>query len=223
MQNLNLDKIKYILFDWDNTLAATHEVLTQVINLVLQEHHLPAFEQMSSKMDRDISFRDNFATFFGAEKATQAYERYCELYYQKAPALLHTFPGIVEILDFLRRRHIPLIILSNKDRRLLEFDLPRLFNPSWFSRIVCGHEAPLDKPYPEQLFYALRGWLEPSQINRSNVWMIGDSPQDSRCALAAGALPIRVGKTMWNDNDENRDGIVFFDDFITFKKLLLSL
>ena len=75
-----------------------------------------------------------------------------------------------------------MMIMSNKDRRLMEIELPLLFDPQLFSRVVCGHEASRDKPYPEQIYYTLDGLLAPADITPERVWMIGDSPMDSKSA-----------------------------------------
>lgn len=217
----NLSELEYVLLDWDNTLSDSRPLLVQTVNRVLQEYHLPNWEETKQKRDKDLSFRDNFPHFFGPKKATEAYERYVELYLPEIKKTIHTFPKVKETLLFLRAQNIPLIILSNKDRRLLEAELQHLFDKDWFLRVVCGHEAPIDKPYPEQIFYALQGLLKPEEITPQRVWMIGDSPQDSRCALAANVLPIRIGKPIWEEQENsNSKAIQYYQDFAEFYAML---
>ena len=74
---------------------------------------------------------------------------------QHVKDLISTFDGVRQVLDFLTSRRIKMMIMSNKDRRLLDYELPLLFDPDMFEKIVCGHEAEHDKPYPEHIFYAL--------------------------------------------------------------------
>ena len=76
-----------------------------------------------------------------------------------------------------------------------------------------------DKPYPEQLEFAVKGLID--EINSDKVRMVGDSPMDSMCALSAGAKAIRIGKPIWgaDDNDKNSD-ILFIDDFKMFWQML---
>lgn len=213
---LDISKLRYVLFDWDNTLAESRTALVKVVNQVLAEYGLPAWDEVKKYRDNDLSFRDNFPNIFGKEKAADAYERYAALYWDQVPSLIKTFPGVVETLEFFRRRQIPMIIVSNKDRRLLERELPILFNPDWFLRIVCGHEAARDKPYPEQIFYALAGLLKPEEITPPKVMMVGDSSQDSRCALAANARAVRIGCPIWGENEEPQPAIEYFADFKGF-------
>lgn len=220
--NLNISKLRYVLFDWDNTLAETRPALVFGINQVLAEYGLPEWDEIKKRRDKNLSFRDNFVNIFGAEQAAAAYERYMEIYRQNIKRLLKTFPGVCETLVFFKEKQIPIMVMTNKDRRLLEFELPLLFDKELFAKIVCGHEAKRDKPYPEQAYYALEGFLSPHQISRENVWIIGDSSQDSDCALSAGALPIRVGKPIWNDGGEKNDKIIYFKDFEEFYHVLHS-
>lgn len=96
------------------------------------------------------------------------------------------------------------------------------FSPSLFARIVAGHEAPHDKPYREHILYSLEGLLKPEEITPENVWMIGDSAQDSDCALAANALPIRIGEPIWHDDNPKDGRIKYFHDFKAFYQALIA-
>lgn len=218
--SLDLAPLQYVLFDWDNTLAESRTVLVKVVNQVLAEYGMPSWEEVKKCRDKDLSFRDNFPNIFGQEKAGEAYRRYAELYYQQVPELIKTFPGAKETLEFFHNRQIPMIIVSNKDRYLLERELPLLFDKSWFLRIICGHEAKRDKPYPEQIFHALDGLLSPTEITPQKVWMVGDSPQDSRCALAAHVLPLRIGSPIWTEVETRDSQIKYFADFQEFYVVL---
>ncbi len=213
---LNISKLEYVLFDWDNTLAESRTALVTVVNQVLAEYNLPPWEVVSAQRDDDLSFRDNFPNIFGQEKAVEAYQRYADLYAEQVSKLIGTFPCVQETLEYFSKRGIKIMIMSNKDRRLLELELPMILARSYFTRIVCGHEALRDKPFPEHAFYALEGYLIPEKINKERVWIVGDSKQDSDCAKAAGALPIRIGQPVWrNDNKQEKD-VIYYDDFRDF-------
>lgn len=220
MEKLNLQELKAAVFDWDNTLAESRTALVFCVNKVLQEYHLPQWEEVKGKRDNKLSFRDNFPRIFG-DKAEEAYEKYTKIYLQNVGKMITVFPKTLEVLQLLKSQGVKLMVMSNKDRKLLNYELPLLFNPNLFDNVVCGHEASKDKPYGEHLFWTLKNMFTPQQINRQNVWVIGDSPQDSECAKNAGALPIRIGKSIWEDETIDTSGIVFFDSFVDFYKTLL--
>ena len=212
-------KLQYILFDWDGTLADNAKVVLQSVNQVLSEYNLPDWNQMKSRRDPKLSLWDNFANLFGAN-ANQAYERYLQIYKKATPAMVKAFPGAKEVLNFLKAEGRDVMIMTNKDRRLLDIELPLLYDPSIFTRIVCGHEAPRDKPYPEHIFYTLRGLLPQIEISRQNVWMVGDSDQDSDCALSANALPVRVNQALFGADTYKSDDVFYFDNFSELLKAL---
>ena len=218
---LDLKCLKYAVFDWDNTLAESRTPLLFALNKVLEANHLPSWSELVLKRDRNLSFRDNFVNYFG-DRAADIYEQYAQVYLENVASLIKTFDYVPEVLSFLRKSGIKLMIMSNKDRRLLEYELPLLFDPKLFEKIVCGHEALRDKPYPEHLYYTLEGYLPVHEISPESVWMIGDSPQDSRCALAANARPIRIGKDIWQQSGDTDSRIVSFDDFKQFYSALRS-
>ena len=205
-------KLQYILFDWDGTLADNAAVVLQSVSQVLNEYNLPGWEQMKSRRDPKLSLWDNFANLFGRE-AEAAYERYLQIYKAAVPAMVKAFPGAKEVLEFFADNGCEVMIMTNKDRRLLDIELPLLYAPDTFSRVVCGHEAPRDKPYPEHIFYTLRGLLTPVEITPEKVWMVGDSDQDSDCAIAAGALPVRVNQALFGGSGYKSENIRYFQNF----------
>ena len=213
---LNLQKVEYILFDWDNTLAESRTCLVATVNEILQKYNLPDWEHQKAKRDPNLSFRDNFPNVFGEELAKQAYQEYAELYKKNVGRMLTTFPKVKETLEFLKQKGKKIIILTNKDRQLLDFELPLLFDKSLFDRIVAGHEAPKDKPYPEQAWFALKGWLNPEDFSPDKVWIIGDSEMDSNCAMAAKAYPIRIGNSIWGNIKAIPSVILHFSSFEEF-------
>ena len=71
MQQLNISKLKYVLFDWDNTLAESRTSLVYAVDKVLANYGLPCWEVSKEKRNRNLSFKDNFPLIFG-DKAKEA-------------------------------------------------------------------------------------------------------------------------------------------------------
>lgn len=222
MTDFKLGKLHCVIFDWDNTLANSRPVLLAVVNRVLAEYYMPNWDISKKRRHPDLSFRDNFPYIFGEELAEKAYARYRELYLGHVDELISKFPDVDKVLEFFRTRRIPVFVMSNKDRLLMDAELPLLYDKKIFAKVVCGHEAPRDKPHPEQIFYTLDGVMKPSEITPQTVWMIGDSKQDSDCALAANARAIRIGRPIWGIEDKETPGITYINDFTRLLSLLLQ-
>ena len=214
-QTLNTDNLKAVAFDWDNTLALSREALVRSVNVVLAVFGLGDWENVKEKRDPNLSFRDNFPLIFG-KKADDAYDLYRQVYMLQVNDLIKAPQCASEVLQYLLHKDIKIVLVTNKDRQLLEYELPMLYKKEWFNRIVCGHEAPLDKPNPEQLIYALDGLVP--EISEDSVWMVGDSSMDSDCALSCDAKAIRIGDPVWDTKheEEANDKITFFNDFSDF-------
>ena len=115
MEKLNLQELKAAVFDWDNTLAESRTALVFCVNKVLQEYHLPQWEEVKGKRDNKLSFRDNFPRIFG-DKAEEAYEKYTKIYLQNVGKMITAFPKTLEVLQLLKSQGVKLMVMSNKDR-----------------------------------------------------------------------------------------------------------
>ena len=211
--DLNIGNLQAVAFDWDNTLAFSRENLQNSINEILTEYGLPLWENVCEKRNPRLSFADNFPLIFGAF-AEEAYQKYCAAYLRNIPKYSKKPNKTQEVLKFLQKKGIKSVIVTNKTRNLLEAELAFLYDKNLFDNIVCGHEAARDKPYPEQLLFAVKPFVR--QISPQTVWMIGDSPLDSDCALAAGARAIRIGESIWHDKEEKDSRVIYFSDFSSF-------
>ncbi len=220
--DLNIKDLKAVVFDWDNTLAESRTALVFAVNKVLAEYGLKNWEVEKKKRDNNLSFKDNFVNIFGSDAAT-AYEKYRKIYLENVDNMISTFPKTHDVLNFLKNNGVHIMIMSNKERVLLEHELPLLFERNLFDNIVCGHEAKQDKPHADHLLWTLKDVIGDTKINKRNVWVVGDSPQDSQCAQNAGARAIRIGKSIWQDENTPDNDVYFFDSFVDFyDSLLLS-
>ena len=212
---LNISKLKYAVFDWDNTLVESRSSLTSAIDKVLEIYKLPCWDKVKELRDGRLSFKDNFPLIFG-EIAEEAYARYREIYLRIMPKKIKTFPYVAKLLTYLSARGVQLYVVSNKERILLEREKGLLLPEIYFRKIVCGHEAPADKPSPEHIYYALSEDVRPSDITPETVWVVGDSPLDSQAALKAHATAIRIGRSIWGDEGDDDSHVIYFNDFKDF-------
>jgi len=207
----NIKNLRAVVFDWDNTLVESRTALEFCVIKVLEKYNLPEWEIIKKKRDDNLSFRDNFPLIFG-DKADEAYEAYRRIYLENVRNFISLFDGVRELVDLFKNNNISMVIMSNKDRLLFDYEYKFFFKDDDFVRIVCGHEAAQDKPHSDQLFYGLKNLIKKEDINEETVWVIGDSPVDSDCAKNSGVRAIRVGFPLWDCDNENDEKISFFKD-----------
>jgi phosphoglycolate phosphatase len=102
--------------------------------------------------------------------------------YEARPAERTTlYPGVVELLEELTRRGVPLGICTNKPWRTAEPVLEALALRPWFAVLVCPDPAPR-KPDPALLTQALEALGAPS----GGALYVGDVAADAEAAARAG-------------------------------------
>ena len=216
---LNSSNLRIVIFDWDGTLARSDPPRVNAVNQVLQKHHLPCWDIVKYQRDENLSFMDNFPNIFGAE-ADDAYCEFCELYLNTIKQGILGYPKAKEFIELLRSRGIKTAIMTNKDRRLLEAELPQIFPLEYFDRIVCGHEAPRDKPCAEHALYTLSGLIDIDSISPDTVWIIGDSTLDNLCAEAIHALPIRINSPIPDKDRCKCENVICVENFEILYKIV---
>lgn len=102
-----------------------------------------------------------------------------------------------DFLDFCSQKGIDLYIISNKEKSLLLKEVELCFPEIVFKKILGNGDAVLNKPSSAPVFKALDDVKY--QINKDNVWLIGDSKQDSECAYNANIQPILFGEGKFTD------------------------
>lgn len=212
---LDVTKLKYAIFDWDNTLVESRTSLVMAINEVLKNYHMPEWEHVKHLRNNDLSFKDNFPNIFG-KFSDEAYAKYRKIYLDIMPTKIKIFPYALELLEYLSSKGANLYIVSNKERILLEKEKEILLPKIYFKKIVCGHEALQDKPSPHQIYHALSEDISPKEITPQNAWVVGDSPMDSKAAISANATAIRIGKSIWGDEGALNSHIIYFNNFKDF-------
>ena len=211
------NKLKVVIFDWDGTLAQSDIPRVKAINQVLQEYKLPSWDKVKNQRDEMLSFLDNFPNIFG-KNAQSAYIKFCRYYKQFVKNNFQGYSNADDVINFFRSKGIKVAIMTNKDRDLLEYELPMLYSADLFDKIVCGHEAPRDKPYGDQALHTLKDLIDFDDISPETVWIIGDSQLDNLCASAINALPIRVNNDRNLNDNINCKNIIFFKDYFSLLK-----
>lgn len=219
MDKLNPQKLRVVVFDWDGTLVESRTPRLYAINKVMAERKMGSWEQTRPKQNPQLSFMDNFPLVFGPE-ASNIYGKYCEEYKRCVGQMIYTFAGVKETLNLLQKHRVKVVIMTNKDRKLLDFELPLVLEPPYFAKIVCGHEAERDKPYPEHARRALEGIIAAKDVSPDTVWVVGDSILDNQCAIAIGAKPIRLCNGFLDCDKVASGKVWYFDSFNDFYQQL---
>ncbi|MDH5750609.1 MAG: HAD family hydrolase [Rhodospirillales bacterium] len=177
-----------IIFDWDNTLIDSWQVIHQTLNATFDDFGLPSWTMEETKNKVRHSLRDSFPALFGDrwEEAGATYYKYFSEIHLKE---LHPLPGAGEMLEALNRAGIFMGVVSNKKGDFLRKEASYLGWDHLFGRLIGATDAKRDKPSPDPVFLALDG---SGHSPGSGVWFAGDAGIDLECAVNSGCVPVLI-------------------------------
>lgn len=180
-----------ILFDWDNTLVNSWPTITECYSDTFTALGLAPWTTEEVQARAHGSLRDHFPKLFG-ERAGEAERVFYETFHRIHLERLEPLPGAADLLARCHDAGCYIAVVSNKVGDNLRVELTHLGWGKWIKKAVGARDAKRDKPAPDPIFMALDGTgIAPDH----DVWMVGDTPADLKCAHAAGVLPVLFGGT----------------------------
>lgn len=214
--------IDTLIFDLDGTLADTIEDVTRAINHAMKKMDLP------EKTPDEIRFaigpgQAEFMNYLFTKDVVDKIdsEQFISLfrdYYWKNSVVNTTlFPGIMDILDTFKEKH--LTVASNKPKPFVLKILEELAVKDRFELIFCPEDVTSPKPHPEMIVKTMKHIGSSPQ----NTLMIGDTDKDIAAGRGAGVVTCGVAYG-YGDNqklmDQNPDH--FIQSAIEIKDIVLN-
>jgi len=190
-------KPKAILFDWDNTLVDSWEVIHLTLNATLTNYGMEPWTAAQTRQRVRKSLRDSFPVLFGdhwREAADYFYAYFETIHLEKLTPL----PGAAELLADISAAGIYLGVVSNKTGAYLRREAEFLGWDRHFSKIVGANDAKNDKPSPDPVHLALSAG--PVKAG-AEVWFVGDADIDMECAVNTGCIPVLLRKKAPGENE----------------------
>jgi 2-phosphoglycolate phosphatase len=180
--------VKAIIFDLDGTLADTFPMIVAAWNAAVSPHTGKKYsdtEVIARFGNPDPQMIREALTGDAADEADRVYHAY----YAANHDAVKPFDGISELLSELRRRGIPLGLMTGKGRRSAKITLTKLGWADVFGAVVTGEDVTKQKPEPDGPLLAARTL----GVSPKDCAFIGDSPADIGAAQAAGMVSVAAG------------------------------
>ena len=216
-----------VLFDIDGTLISSGGAGKAALEMAMAAEfgvaHRIAELQLSGRPDRAIIL--DLFRLHAVDDKPEHWRRLTAAYLRHLPACLashngRVLPGIVALLEELRRRGVALGLLTGNIRegakaKLGYFGLYEHFTFGGFGDHHLDRDD-IAREALEAVKQRLNGKHSPDRI-----WVIGDTPLDVRCARAIGAKAVAVA-TGWHGADELAacQPDLLFDDLSDAARLL---
>lgn len=205
-----------IIFDIDGTLTATNELIFATFRHVTQKY-----------LNRTVSDEEIIAMFGPTEDVILkewmkddfevAKKDYLEFYETHHHLMADVYPGIKEILEFIKSKNVFLSIYTGKGRDSSEITLKKIGVYDLFDLVVTGDDIEGHKPSPEGVIK----FLEKFSLNPGRVLMVGDAPAD---VLAAHNSGIKIASVLWDSYAKEKvlqmQSDYIFETVSEFKKFL---
>lgn len=186
------------IFDWDNTLVDSWDMIYEIVNHALKIFRGEIWSMEKIKENTHQSAKDSFPKIFGdkAEEALAELRRYAEENHTRYLYSLRCMPGTLDLLTYLKEKKIPCAIVSNKHATRLRIEVEHMELSDYFTAVYGSTDFPYDKPNP----YPAERAIEANKIAAPYTWFVGDTPADWDCARNSDCQPIAVGDLTYLDD-----------------------
>ena len=184
------NKPRAIIFDWDNTLVDSWNVIHLSLNATLENYGLTPWTSDETQQRVGKSMRDTFPILFG-DKWREAGKYFYDYFETIHLDNLTPLPGTADLLADLVADGVYLGVVSNKQGGYLRKEVEHLEWNGFFGKIIGANDAENDKPAPDPVYLALSGG--PVEAG-PGVWFVGDSGVDMECAFNTGCVPVFLRK-----------------------------
>ncbi len=178
-----------IIFDVDGTLTSTNQLI------------FASFNHIAGKYLRKQFTDEEITKMFGPpedviikEWCTDDYESARKDYYsfyEDNHYMADLYPGIKEILDYIKSKEVLLSIFTGKGREAASITLKKLGIYDHFDMIITGDEVKEHKPSAEGILL----FIDNYKLDKEKVLMVGDAPSDVKAAHSAG---IKCASVIWD-------------------------
>lgn len=175
---------KAVIFDMDGVVADSHPI------------HKMAWKEFLTEVGRQVSEedldfvvegrrRDEILRFFLGDLTDQQvvdYGQRKDHLFQKASHQVQTLPGVVTLIQEMKRLGLPTALATSAGRPRTQLTLERLKLTTSFDVVVTGEDVELSKPHPAIFLVA----AERLGVQPPHVLVVEDSTAGVQAAKAAG-------------------------------------
>ena len=180
------------MFDLDGTLVDSFDDISAAFR---RSFHVAGCEPPEVEVVRSMigkPLRDMYAPWAPADALDALVAEYRRDYSERCAERTRPYPGIVDLLEDLRRRGHGLAVATTKTTWMACTVLARLGIEDRLDH-VQGTDGFPHKPAPDVITHALAG------VGRPGAWMIGDAVTDIAAGRAAG---LRTCAVTWGVHSE---------------------
>jgi phosphoglycolate phosphatase len=174
-----------IVFDLDGTLVDSIPDIADIYNSILRQEGFPEYPVDDYRDFVGWGLKKALAFVLPGNVPEETIQKMMDGIideYRDRPAKLsYVYPGISQLLGYLRDSSVPMIVYTNKPEELARSVVESLFPRSIFEEVLGYTERFPHKPDPS----ALKEYIQSRSTPLSSILMVGDTPVDLETARNA--------------------------------------
>ena len=186
------EKVQAVIFDMDGVIFDSERLVIECWQVIAEKHNIPDIVEIcmrvqgNNRQETGKRFREKYGNDFPYDtykkEVTALFrERYGE-------GRLPLKPGVVKILEELKRNNIPLALASSTRSDIVKLEMEEANLLPYFDAVLGGDMVPRSKPEPD-IFLAAAAALE---ADPTCCYVLEDSHNGIRAAYRAGMHPVMV-------------------------------
>ncbi|MGD0337855.1 MAG: HAD-IA family hydrolase [Bacteroidota bacterium] len=186
-----MNKLRCVIFDVDGTLAQTNKLIFDTFNHIAQKYLHKTFSEPEIIALFGPPEEVCIEKMLGKEIAAAACEDYYAYYAEQHASLAPLYPGVVEMLEHLKKRGMILAVFTGKGIRTTTITLELSGILKHFDMLVTGSDVVNHKPSSE----GISKIMEKYDLSNEEVLMVGDSVADMKAAHSVG---VKTAAVVWD-------------------------
>ena len=185
-------QVQAVIFDMDGVIFDSERLVIECWQVIAEKHNIPDIVEIcmrvqgNNRQETGKRFREKYGNDFPYDtykkEVTALFrERYGE-------GRLPLKPGVVKILEELKRNNIPLALASSTRSDIVKLEMEEANLLPYFDAVLGGDMVPRSKPEPD-IFLAAAAALE---ADATCCYVLEDSHNGIRAAYRAGMHPVMV-------------------------------
>ncbi|EKX98689.1 HAD family hydrolase [Selenomonas sp. oral taxon 138] len=185
---------KAAIFDLDGTLVDSLNDLADSANAVLHAHGFPVYDVEAYRYFVGNGSRRLIERILPKDRASDAafvrnfIAEYKECYAAHLLDQTKPYEGIMDMLEELQRRGIPMAVCTNKHQSAAEAIMEELFPREMFCEIIGDQDGLPRKPDPSKVLHIMKNM----GVTGDKTLYFGDTSVDMDTARNAGAFSVGV-------------------------------
>ncbi|MFH0989326.1 MAG: HAD-IA family hydrolase [bacterium] len=186
-----MKNLKCLIFDMDGTLTQTNQLIFDSFNYIAGKYTGRTFSQSEIAAMFGPPEEGALLSIVSQKDIEAVMADYLSFYRSNHQRLARLYPGVKEILAYMKERGKILALFTGKGIHTTRITLEESGISEYFDLIVTGNDVVNHKPSAEGIYKVLSHF----QLHPDEALMVGDSVSDIKASREAG---VKVAAVVWD-------------------------